>query len=800
MADGQVLIDSKLNTSGVEKGVKSLEKGFSGLAQVTKRTADVMRRELNDIDVEGLADGMSDSFEDESREIQQTFAENAQEAQQTADRISDAYESAADEQAESMRKAWDRAESASATGSRRVIGDLDDIEDKAKRSGKEIEGSFSKAFSGLAAKIAGGLGAIFAADTIFDFGKESIQLGSDLAEVQNVVDVTFGESAAVIDDFAKTAIKQFGLSETSAKKFSSTLGAMLKSMGNFSDDQIVEMSTALSGLAGDMASFYNLDAQEAFDKLRSGISGETEPLKQLGINLSVANLEAFALAEGIDKSYEKMTEHEKALLRYNYILSVTADAQGDFARTQDSWANQTRILEESFNSLKATIGQGLINVLNPIITKINAEFIPSLQSIADKFKEVTTGIDLTDLDIASVFGDVNVEPAIKAFKAFGQAAAKLGSTVSSGLSYVWETVLVPLGEWTIEEGVPAVVDGLASAFNFLSSTLEYLAPLGTTFVEEFLIPIGDLAGTVAVGALDLLSAGFDNLSKSAAESSQTAAEAIVQNYTAAASMTEQGFVVPTHEQMLALRNNIVEWFSGAADNIVNDFTTASNTLDSGFVIPTSEDMQALGSLISEAFETAANTLMDTWRSVSGWFEANVVTPIAQAFKNMKASAIQAWNDIASEITDIWEKIKQTVKGALDSIQNWINNLTGKEINIGVTKVDRGGGNAGTPDGVSAYEPASYAVTPQIPYLATGAVIPPNAPFMAVLGDQRNGTNIEAPLDTIKQAVSDVLAEAGMNVDVNINFLGELAQLARIMYPEIEVERRRKGSSLAEVTL
>ena len=239
------------------------------------------------------------------------------------------------------------------------------------------------AFKGVAKAI--GIGLSVAA--LISFGKQCITLGSDLAEVQNVVDVTFGECDQVIEDFAKNAAEQFGLSELSAKKYTSTMGAMLKSMG-ITGAQLEEMSTRLAGLAGDMASFYNLDTDEAFAKIRSGISGETEPLKQLGINLNVANLEQFALTQGIKKSYNAMTQQEQALLRYNYLLSVTADAQGDFSRTSDSWANQTRILALRFESLKASIGQGLINVFTPVIRVLNM-VISKLQVAADAFKRFT---------------------------------------------------------------------------------------------------------------------------------------------------------------------------------------------------------------------------------------------------------------------------------------------------------------------------------------------------------------------------------------------------------------------------
>ena len=139
---------------------------------------------------------------------------------------------------------------------------------------------------------------------------------------------------------------------------------MMKSSG-LAGDEIVEMSTDLAGLAADMASFYNLDFDTAFQKIRSGISGETEPLKQLGINMSVANLEAFALTKGITKAFDAMSQGEQTMLRYQYLMQATADAQGDFARTSDGFANASRMLETNLEQLKTNIGA----VLLPVITR-----------------------------------------------------------------------------------------------------------------------------------------------------------------------------------------------------------------------------------------------------------------------------------------------------------------------------------------------------------------------------------------------------------------------------------------------
>lgn len=287
-----------------------------------------------------------------------------------------------------------------------VLGNTASFKNSVSQQANSAKSVFGSAFKKIGALAA----AAFSVKAITAFSKECIELGSDLAEVQNVVDVTFGQGAEKINAWAKTTSTAYGVSELSAKQYAGTMGAMLKSMG-ISTSAAADMSTTIAGLAGDMASFYNLDTDTAFEKIRAGISGETEPLKQLGINMSVANLEAYALAQGISTSYSKMSQSNQALLRYNYLLSVTSDAQGDFARTSDSWANQTRILKLNFDSLKSSIGQVLINALTPLLKKLNA-----LISYANTAANA----------IARLFGNQTESSA-------GQSAAAMGSVSSSAL-------------------------------------------------------------------------------------------------------------------------------------------------------------------------------------------------------------------------------------------------------------------------------------------------------------------------------------------------------------------------------
>ena len=263
----------------------------------------------------------------------------------------------------------------------RASATLDQLEDHTNKS--------TDAFSRLAKAI----GLVMIARKALDTIKTGIDYASDLAEVQNVVDVTFGSATEAINSWSKECLAAYGMNEVSAKRYAGTIGAMLKSSG-LAGDAIVDMSKDMVGLAGDMASFYNLDLETAFEKIRSGISGETEPLKQLGINMSVANLEAYALSQGITTAYNEMSQAEQVMLRYNYLMSTTADAQGDFARTQDSYANQTRLLSESWLEFTGVMAEQLLPVLPTIVSWLN-NIVAFLTENADMVSAVLVGLATT---------------------------------------------------------------------------------------------------------------------------------------------------------------------------------------------------------------------------------------------------------------------------------------------------------------------------------------------------------------------------------------------------------------------
>lgn len=305
----------------------------------------------------------------------------------------------------SFKKSLNNIQTQANNAGSKIAKSLSGVQSQANIVGSKISNSFSK--------IAKVVGTAFSVAMITRFGKSCIDLGSDLAEVQNVVDVTFKNMSSSVDKWAKSASAQFGLSETMAKKYVGTFGSMAEAFG-FSEKQAYNMSTALTGLAGDVASFYNITQDEAYTKLKSVFSGETETLKDLGIVMTQTALDSYALSNGFGKTTSQMTEAEKVSLRFAFVQNQLKNATGDFARTQDSWANQTRILQLRFESLKATIGQGLISALNPVLRMIN-DLLGRVTSLADKFKSFMN----------DVFGNTSSESTSNSIDKATQSASSL---------------------------------------------------------------------------------------------------------------------------------------------------------------------------------------------------------------------------------------------------------------------------------------------------------------------------------------------------------------------------------------
>lgn len=312
--------------------------------------------------------------------------------------------------------------------SSQIVNQLTGASNKAAKQATSI-------FSGMGKKIAAGLS--IAAFT--KFTKDCLEVGSNVTEVQNVVDTAFKDLSGQADQWASNAMTNFGLSELSAKKYMGVFGQMSNAMG-ITGQAALDMAEDVTGLTGDVASFYNLSTDEAYTKLKSIWTGETETLKDLGVVMTQTNLDQYALNNGFGKTTAKMTEQEKVMLRYQYVTSALSNATGDFVKTQDSWANQTRILSLRFEQLKASLGKGFIALFTPILRGLN-NLLAGLQKVADgfaSFVQMLTGADVStsmgsiSSDIAGIGDDAS--SAADNVGDIGSAAKKTAKDIEKSLA------------------------------------------------------------------------------------------------------------------------------------------------------------------------------------------------------------------------------------------------------------------------------------------------------------------------------------------------------------------------------
>lgn len=397
-ADGSIIIDTRIDTDGISSGVKEVQAAFKDLANSVKE----INANINSIFHDGF-EKLEDSFQSlqqKSEKVENSMDKMGNSAKKTGTTVSDSFNKM----------------------------DISGASRKVNLLGRQFEG-----LGTIVKRIGFLVGSAFAVGKLIQFGKESIELGSDLAEVQNVVDVTFTTMSDKVNEFAKNAMTSAGLSETMAKRYVGTFGAMSKSFG-FSESQAYDMSTALTQLTGDVASFYNISQDLAYIKLKSVFTGETETLKDLGVVLTQSALDQYALANGYGKTTSEMTEQEKVALRLAFVQKQLSAASGDFIRTSDSWANQVRVMQLQLQSLKATVGQGLINIFTPILKVINI-LLGKLATLANAFKSFTELITgkkssgSTSSSGAGLTGDVSgVQDTADAY---GQAADNAGKLADS---------------------------------------------------------------------------------------------------------------------------------------------------------------------------------------------------------------------------------------------------------------------------------------------------------------------------------------------------------------------------------
>lgn len=319
---------------------------------------------------------------------------------------------------------------------KRVEQSTESLDKKMEQFGQKLQGFGAKMSIGVTAPLA-------------LFGKSALDAASDTDESFSKMNVVFGESARQIDQWAQNAAKNLGVSREQALQTTGTFGNLFTSMG-LGQEESAKLSMNIAGLGSDLASFNNIDPTEALDKLRAGLVGEAEPLRALGVNINAAMVEAKAMEMGLVGLNGEVTEAGKVQARYALIMEQTTNAQGDFARTSDGAANQTRIAKAEFADMSAQLGTTLVPIFQTLIG-IGQTVVGFFSSLPEP---VQKGIVIFGLLVAAigplmgVIGTlITIIPTLVG--AFGTVAAVLGAPIllpiaavvaaAIGLYLAWQT-------------------------------------------------------------------------------------------------------------------------------------------------------------------------------------------------------------------------------------------------------------------------------------------------------------------------------------------------------------------------
>lgn len=499
----------------------------------------------------------------------------------------------------------------------------------------QITGMASMA-SKFAKKAFAVVGTAMGVASITSFAKSCLELGSNLTEVQNVVNTTFGSMANSVNNFALNAMEAFGMSETVAKKYMGTFGAMSKAMG-LSTKQSYDMAEAVTGLTGDVASFFNLSTDEAYTKLKSIWTGETETLKDLGVIMTQTALDQYALNNGFGKTTAKMTEQEKLMLRYQYVMSTLSDASGDFAKTSKTWANQTRVLSLRFDALKASIGQGLINVLTPVLVMIN-NLLAGLQKVADGFSKLTSMFTGNKKTASGILGISDAaDSASDSISNIGSAASGAAKEANRAVAGFDKLNIINSnnssgggggGSSSLSESIDTEEFGKQS--ERLTSFERLVGRLKDSFSDSF-NQMGEAAKSFGTTIKENLSGGFKEW------------------------MDEDG------PRVVQLFNEIITHGSNMAQSIA-DFATAFSDVFSVFSSP--DAINITGNLISILEDGFYNSVL-----LASKFADDLIDTITSPFVENKDVIKEGLAGIIEPLSSISDKLKESTQKAWDTVQD-----------------------------------------------------------------------------------------------------------------------------------
>ncbi len=549
---------------------------------------------------------------------------------------------------------------------------------------KKQASGLKSAFLGLGKAI----GIAFGVSQLIKFGKQAINAASDLQEVQNVVDTAFGSMAYKMEQFADTAIESFGISKLAAKQTGSTFMAMARGMG-LAMDNSSDMAISLTALSADMASFYNVSQDVASTALKSVFTGETETLKQYGIVMTEANLQAFAMSQGIKKKISAMSQAEKVQLRYNYVMQQTALAQGDFARTSDSWANQTRVLSERWKEFLGIIGAGLMNVLTPMVKFLNTamsyliSFATTAGKVLSTFFNIKSAVGDTSAAISGV--GASSEAASSGIEGIGNSAEKAAKKAKKSTSSIDDLNILTKNVADNAEGASDALGNMGGGGNYGMDITPVVNEAETSKFEKSIAALAkEIKKTAQIAATSFMDGFKEGLG-------EVNLDSITDHIRGIGGSLKDIFTDPKVQKaaeewvkstskslgkitgsMVSIGLTVAELFVGSIDKYLSQ--------NSDFLkdkIVDIFDLSAKGREIYANFMVAVADIFTVFRGEKAkQIGADLIAIFVNSYLSITTLGMQFGNDILAAITNPIINNKESIKTALDNSLGIISEVVG----------------------------------------------------------------------------------------------------------------------------
>jgi len=535
-------------------------------------------------------------------------------------------------------------------------------------------------------------------------GTAAFNLGSDFIESTNKVEVAFKDNAKGVEDWSKTTLDKFGIASGSALDMASLFGDMGTAMGQ-STDEAANMSTSLVGLAGDLSSFKNIGLDQAQDALKGIYTGEGESLKSLGVIMQDSTLKEYALSQGITKKYENMTQGEKVQLRYNYVMAMTKNAQGDFANTSDGAANSMRVASESAKEAASSIGV----MLAPTIAKA-AQYVASLLKGFTGLDEGTKTVILVVLGLIAAIAPV--AKLIQGITIIVGAASTAMATISGAIALYTGTATTASAASTALAGAItfitgpvgitiAIITALVAAFIYFWNTSDSFRSFWIELWENIKIIASNVLNALITFFTVTIPAAWDSL-----VAFFNGIPAWFSNlWTSIKTITEsiwngiKTFFASIWNSIVTTATTVFDglgiFFINLWTGVKSLFTTVWNAIVTGviailqpFVIGITNIFNSIKPGLTTVFNGIKLFFIGVWNAIKLIFLAPILLIcdlVTGNFGRLKEDAVKIFTSLQNAFTQIWDGIKLIFTGEVTAIASFLK-LAWDSIVIGATTI------------------------------------------------------------------------------------------------------------------